>query len=355
MNFLIGIFLEDNVILDKKAINEIYNVGFYGRKKDSKLNLTLIEAAYLKYKNKIEIELNGNLLSFEDFFTEASKRQSSFDVKYIVYKDLRERGYYVQPSVTDFRVYPRGGHPGKTPAKFFVHVISERLFFPLQSLIKALEIASNVHKIMIIAIVDEESDITFYGINKLDLKGTAIPAKNFITKNISSSLLEDRVIVWDNKSSNILHEKGFYGQMLDSDRLQLSLVESAYLLKHNLIEVKDILDTSLLSFEQFISKASIIEAEFMLKYTIYENLRNNKIVPKTGFKFGSHFRIYLKYKSIDKLPHSEYLVHSIVPDHIFELPVLSRAVRLANSVHKRMLYAIYDNGYMYIDISRIKM
>jgi tRNA-intron endonuclease len=35
---------------------------------------------------------------------------------------------------------------------------------------------------------------------------------------------------------------------------------------------------------------------------------------------------------------------------------MSRAIRLANSVRKRMLYAVEDNdGTAYVDIGRIKM
>lgn len=353
---MIGKFVDDHVIADKQAINELYNVGYYGRPKSDVLKLTLIEAAYLNYKNKLDIYLDGEHLLFESFFIEASKRQSYFDVKYIVYKDLRERGYYVQPAFTDFRVYPRGGHPGKTPAKYYVHVISERLSYSIQDLLRSLEAAQNVHKHMILAIVDEESDITFYSISTTKIKGMSTPVQNRIKEcNIESSLLKDRVIIWNSQHSHILHNEGFYGHMLDAERLQLSLVESAYLLKNGLITIIDISDASKLDFDHFIQKATFIEPEFIQKYNIYENLRNINTVPKTGFKFGSHFRVYLNYSSIDKLPHSEYLVHTILPNHIFALPVLSRAVRLANSVRKKMIYAVYDDDYRYIDISRIKM
>jgi len=40
----------------------------------------------------------------------------------------------------------------------------------------------------------------------------------------------------------------------------------------------------------FSKTASRIESDFMIKYAVYETLRNNGIVPKTGFKFGTHFR-----------------------------------------------------------------
>lgn len=357
MTFLIGILVNDRVKAGKQAINELYNVGYYGRPKGDTLELTLIEAAYLHYKKKLDIQIEDRSLSFEEFFTEASKRQHYFDLKYIVYKDLRERGYYVQPSVTDFRVYPRGGHPGKTPAKFFVHVISERIPLSLRELRTSLEAAHNVHKTMVLAIVDEESDITFYEIRKVDPKGEVKSIQEAVEGiHGRSTFLEDRVVVWDSDVSSSLHAEGFYGHPLDADRLQLSLVESGYLLKMDVLEVADMSGKSSIRFDEFAAKASVIESEFMLKYRVYENLRDRGFVPKTGFKFGSHFRVYQNFKSVDKLPHSEYLVHSISQDYVFVLPVMSRAVRLANSVRKRMIYAVHDNVQCtYIDIGRIKM
>ena len=171
MTHLIGKLVNDRVIAEKQAINELYNTGYCGRPKDDCLELTLVEAAHLLYRNKLDIELDGKSLGFEDFFKEASMRQQFFELKYIVYKDLKERGFYVQSSVTDFRVYPRGGHPGKTPAKSFVYVRSERIPMPLTDLLTSLNAAINVRKQMILAIVDEESDLTYYEVKNVKMKG----------------------------------------------------------------------------------------------------------------------------------------------------------------------------------------
>ncbi len=347
--------MQDRVISGKQAINELYRTGYYGRPKDDSLELTLVEAAYLLYKNKLDIELDDGVLGFEDFFTEAAKRQQYFELKYIVYKDLRERGFYVQSGVTDFRVYPRGGHPGKTPAKSFVYVRSERIPMPLSDLLPSVNAAENVRKQMILAIVDEESDLTYYEVKKVKVKGkTKIikPAQDLIR----STLLEDRVIVWDAESSQYLHGNGFYGKPLDNERLQLSLVESAYLLELGLIDIQKSDSGDSMDLNDFSSVASSIEPDFIRKYMAYKDLRNSGLVPKTGFKFGTHFRVYAEMVSVDKIPHSEYLIHSIATDHVFMLPVMSRAIRLANSVRKRMLYAIEDrDGITYVDIGRIKM
>ncbi|MDG6243472.1 MAG: tRNA-intron lyase [Methanolobus sp.] len=352
---MIGKLAEDRVKAGKQAINELYNTGYYGRPKGDTLELTLVEAAYLLYKKKLEITIDEKTLEFEEFFIEASKRQLFFELKYIVYKDLRERGYYVQPSVTDFRVYPRGGHPGKTQAKMFVYVRSERIPMLLKDLLSAYNAAANVHKQMVLAIVDEESDLTYYEVKKIDINGKmdASPLKEDI---IPATMLEDRVLVWNKQASDSLYERGFYGKPLDDERLQLSLVESAYLLKQGVIDIKDGTDGRIIGIEQFSEMASSIDPDFARKYNTYVDLRSRGSVPKTGFKFGTHFRVYNEVMSLEKLTHSEYLIHAIPQDYEFLLPVMSRAVRLANSVRKHMLYAVeYADGIEYIDIGRIKM
>jgi tRNA-intron endonuclease len=78
-------------------------------------------------------------------------------------------------------------------------------------------------------------------------------------------------------------------------------------------------------------------------------------VVKTGFKFGSHFRVYKRVEGSKKVPHSEYLVHSVPEGHVFHLPVVSRAVRLAHSVRKQMIFARQDGGEVkYLEIRRLK-
>jgi tRNA-intron endonuclease len=351
---LITTLVDDKVYAKIQAINELYNTGYYGKpiEKKSKLELTLIEAAYLLYRNKIDIELDNKQLSFKEFFIIASTRMKYFELKYIVYRDLRERGFFVQPSVTGFRLYPRGSHPGKGAANRFIEVHTERIGLPLKSLLKSIIVAKNVRKEMILAIVDEESDITYYDAKMARLKEGG---RKFPNINANASLLEDRVIVWDSELKDALHEY-FYGKPLDEERLQLSLIESGYLLEQGVINIQSDNGDKKMDFNEFAKKSSEIEPEFFRKYAVYKDLRNKGCVPKTGFKFGTHFRVYGQIDSVSQIPHSEYLIHAIPSDFIFALPVMSRAIRLAGSVRKRMIFAIpLDEKIEYIDIGRIKM
>jgi tRNA-intron endonuclease len=347
-----GKLTDDAVIFEKLAIEELHNRSFYGRPKGDMLEVSLTESAYLIYMGKITVEFKGTDLDFKAFFLKASSLLKNFELYYIVYKDLRERGYYVQPAVTGFRVYPRGGHPGKTPAEFFIYVTSERIPLLLSAIITHLGTVENLKKRLVLAIVDEDSDLTYYEIKKILPTGSYKLGSE--QKISTASLLEDRVMVWDPQASADLQRKGFFGQPMDEGHLQLSLVESCYLLKNGVLEIED-RDKLKLDYTDFSKIASKIESNFMVKYAVYENLRNNGLVPKTGFKFGTHFRVYKKIEDMAKLPHSDYLIHAIEQDHIFSLQQLSRAVRLANSVRKDMIYGAVDSRVQFFIVGRMRL
>jgi tRNA-intron endonuclease len=344
----------DKVVMGKDAIEELYNNLYYGRIKDDTLELALVEAAYLLDRDKITVAREGKMLSFRDLFIAASHLQEYFELKYIVYRDLRERGYYVQPGVTDFRVYPRGGKPGVTASQYFVHVATERKPLPLSRIISNLQASLNVRRGMVLAIVDEESDITYYGVKFQRMKGGMQPMK-LEAKPGAATLMADRVIIWDEGISRQLHEKGFYGNMLDEKRLQISLVEAAYLMSKHGMEILDTKTNETLTRENFIAEARRIEPAFEGKLKVYEDLRERGLVAKTGFKFGSHFRAYEKIESVKKIPHSLYLVDYVGDDHVFNLPDLSRSVRLANSVRKEMVFAYEKDGIQYFSLGRVKL
>jgi len=346
---IVGDLSKEKVLLGKEATEELYEQGYFGRPVDGGLELSLVEAAYLLDRGRIGVRFEGRNLDFRSFFETATAIEAGFEFRYVVYKDLRERGYYVQPGVTDFRVYPRGGRPGKTPAEFYVQVISERLPVSLKELVEPTKVARQMRKRLMLAVVDEESDITFYEARERGLKGDMKVEAHGGT----ATLLEDRVMLWDPEASELLHEEGFYGKPVGG-RLQLSLVESAYLLEKGVLDIVDRAGTPL-CFEEFVKRARLVENDFEMKYRVYRDLRDRNLVVKTGFKFGSHFRVYKRVEGPKKVPHSEYLVHSVPEDYVFHLPVVSRAVRLAHSVRKLMIFAYEDDGEVrYLEIRRLK-
>lgn len=335
----------------------------YGRKKregekgerEYKLKLSLEEAAFLLEAGKIVIKNDKESeLTLEDFFKHALDIYPNFGARYIVYKDLKERGYVVQPGRVDFLLYPRGTKPGAKPARYFIRILSEREFLSVKELGAILVLARNMRKEPIIAVVDDESDITYYEVKeaKLDVieKQEELEAvKREGSGNGKAFLFVDKVVLWDEDLAVNLHKNDFYGNLTKEKRLLLSLVEAAYLIEKGLLELS-------LSFELFAEHAATIESDFVDKYAVYEDLREKGLILKTGFKFGSHFRVY---KTLNQ-KHSRDLIHVLPEEHVFSMPELARAVRLAHGVKKRMVFSFKEkegteSRIRYVDIGRMKL
>ncbi|MGA7076226.1 MAG: tRNA-intron lyase [Halobacteriota archaeon] len=337
----------DKVVLSKKSFDQ-QDFSYYGRLKGDALELSLAEAAFLIERERLDLGI-----TFKGFLTEASSIQPYFDLKYVAYKDLRERGYYVQPSVTDFRLYPRGGRPGEAAASAYVYVLSERISVPLADLVEKVKLTQKVRKKMLLAVVDGESDLTFYEAKNVIMRGKMPPLAADLSQ-ADATLLDDRVVIWDQPHAVQLYRAGFYGKLVDENMLQLSLLECAYLMRFGL-PVEDGITNKRFTAPQFTRRAKAIEPEFVKKLEVYTDLRDSGFVVKTGFKFGSHFRAYDEISDVDRIPHSRYLVHTLPEGYVVRLPEMSRAIRLAHGVRKRMIFAYSGKkGLEYLDIGRAK-
>jgi len=170
-------------------------------------------------------------------------------------------------------------------------------------------------------------------------------------KKLEGELLENRVVIW-NKSAVSLYDESGYGKPLPEekpDRLELELVEAAYLLEKEKIKVfvKQKSKKKSLKFKDLFKLASDEVNEFATQYAVYKNLRDRGYLVKTGFKFGTHFRVYergVKLKRGPKAPHehTKWIVHAVAEESAFSLPELSRAVRLAHNIRATMLWAVVD-------------
>jgi len=309
----------------------------YGRLREDELVLSPIEACYLVHKGRLELYMNGRRVKFERLLTTSGMKDPMFELRYMVYRDLRERGYYVgvqAGAAGAFFLYERGVKPTTAPSTFVVYVVGERDPITLEWMLHRLEQVRGIRKRMVLAVVDEDGDLTYYTVDEVHLRDGE-PRKPPAAR---ATLLQDRAFVWDAEESRGLFEHGMYGTLLDEQTLQLSLIEMLYLAQKRVLEVHDASGHPL-PMEKLESILSHIDEEGRLKLKVYRELRERGCVPKSGYKFGSHFRVY----EVPHERHSTYLVHALSSSHVLTPPELSRAVRLAHSVHKRMVFAC-DNG-----------
>ena len=160
-----SILLNDRVIVKDENAHNLYNKRYYGNLTDSGLELSFIEALFLLTKNKIEIYDDDKLITKEDL-TDIIRQKHIFS-HYLIYKDLRIRGYIIKTGFkygSDFRIYERGHAPGDGHSNFLVKILSEEQEIKVRDFSSYVRVAHGVRKTLLLAVVDDEYDITYYDI-----------------------------------------------------------------------------------------------------------------------------------------------------------------------------------------------
>jgi tRNA-intron endonuclease len=142
----------------------------FGEVKDDKIQYSLTEALFLLEKEKIEIFSKNKKLSIKEFREKCSRIDKKIQIKYPVFKDLRERGYVVKTALkfgADFRVYEKGTKPGEQHAKWIVFAEHESKRLTWHEFSAKNRVAHSTKKNLLLAIVDEEGDISYYEVRWL--------------------------------------------------------------------------------------------------------------------------------------------------------------------------------------------
>jgi len=340
--------LKDDIVTisDQKEGCQIYNKGNYGYPiSGGGLDLDLLEAAYLLESERLEVTERGKTVSFEKLFKHASAVHDDFDIRYMVYRDMRERGFIIKTDSGDFdfTVFPRGKTTSNARPEYMVKAISERAGFDLWSAFVDSQASESKGKRLLYAVVDEEGDLTYYVVTTKEPIGDMAVATG---KAVSGDLIKDRVFIFDRNDAETIHSNAFFGKMADQ-ALQLSLMESCYLVRKGLLNVSS--SGKRMSADELTEFSDSVQNEFRTRLLTFTDLRDRGLLVKTGFKYGTHFRVY--DKDPDKC-HARYLVHSVRDTMTW--PEVSRTVRLAHGVKKEILFSRSSDGTKYIEFKRFR-
>ena len=342
----------DRVIVgDPAEASTIYNRGYFGvPQSGGGLELSWLEAVYLVEAERLQVLRRGQTVALAELFRIAGTREKAFEIRYLVYRDLRQRGYVVeaQDGPVDFHVLPRGGAPRKTPSRYWVRALGEGAVFDLAELLARAEEAASVRKTLLLGLVDEESDLTYYAVREAEPRGHQRPRE--VRPPVLVYFRGDRAVVLDEAEARRLHEVGFFGKLVGR-RLQLSLLETAYLLKAGLIEVRNADTDRPIRLPRLLREAKAIQPDFALRLRAYEDLTSRGVISKTGFKYGAHFRAY---EGDPEIHHARYLVHVVPKGHHGAWPEISRAVRLAHGVKKQILFGEVGTEVRYVKLERVR-
>ncbi len=163
----IGFIRSGKVFLRKEDAPEL-TTGEYGKVKRKYVSLEPLEALYLTFSEKIRVRKGKKFLDFDDMMESLSQRNPTLFSQFLVYRDLRSRGYVVETGYgegIDFLVYERGEYPDKS-ARYRVIGVDEGHPMSIVKLMDTLRFTTMSKKELKIAVVDRRGDVVYYSLKR---------------------------------------------------------------------------------------------------------------------------------------------------------------------------------------------
>ena len=106
-----GVLIKNQtIILEPNRQQELEQKG-YGEIEKDKLILKSFESLYLLYTSRLALFKGKKNINFDSFLQICKKQDENILTKFLVYRDLRNRGYTVKDGFgfgSDFRIYGKG-------------------------------------------------------------------------------------------------------------------------------------------------------------------------------------------------------------------------------------------------------
>lgn len=155
--------------------DRISQQGFYGnRTDDNRLELEPVELLHLIERKRLAVKKpDGESIGPDFIVSELLDEDPDLWTRYLVFRDLRSRGYAVRQgfgSGIGFRVYSRGDKPGSASASQLVYVLKEGVPISLSDLDMVTQTAAGSRKKLVFALVDQNGEVNFYRVAQTNLR-----------------------------------------------------------------------------------------------------------------------------------------------------------------------------------------
>jgi tRNA-intron endonuclease len=158
-------------VTEQSSIDQLTSRG-YGTTEGKTLTLTFFEALYLQDKAMLEVKAkDGSTVDFQSVLQCYGEQNENAWVNYLVYRDLRSRGYVVREGFgagIDFRIYERGAY-GKDTAPYLILVTQEGKPLPIDDLATALQKCQSQKKELVLAVMNRRGEIVHYSVGEMHL------------------------------------------------------------------------------------------------------------------------------------------------------------------------------------------
>ncbi|OIO65532.1 tRNA-intron lyase [Candidatus Woesearchaeota archaeon CG_4_10_14_0_2_um_filter_57_5] len=157
-------YLGESIIAENDELHQ--QAGYGEPNPDGTLQLSLLEGLFLTEKGRLTVrDTRGRTLTTRGMLRMFSKTDPQFRTRYIVFSDLRSRGYIVKTALkfgADFRVYDRGVKPGDDHAKWVVYPVAEGNALTWQDFAAKNRVAHSTRKRLLMGVVDDENGVSYW-------------------------------------------------------------------------------------------------------------------------------------------------------------------------------------------------
>ena len=165
-----GVLVKNQImVLNPDSQKDLEQKG-YGEFEKNKFYLKSFESLYLLYTGALALLKGKNKIDFDSLMQICKKIDEGILTKFLVYRDLRTRGYTVKDGFgfgSDFRVYSKGDF-GEKGAKFLVFGLSEGKQEKIGKFQKKIEEIIKMGKEPIIAVIERRGEIIYYKITRMN-------------------------------------------------------------------------------------------------------------------------------------------------------------------------------------------
>lgn len=158
--------------------------------------------------------------------------------------------------------------------------------------------------------------------------------------SVKAFFSNERVVTENSDLARELYNQSRFGAVTDDNRVQLSFIESLFLLKKGKIDLLDGKQKSIAA-DSFLKKAQKLEPNFWPRYCVFADLRERGYIVKTALKFGADFRVYDRGVKPGE-DHARWIVYPVQETSGLTWYEFAAKNRVAHSTKKRLLIGIVD-------------
>jgi tRNA-intron endonuclease len=164
---------KDTVVSDQSEIDALSSRG-YGKVENAQLKLSPHETLFLLDRGLLDVRTKKvkKNLGFQEVLQRFRASDENVWVKYLIYRDLRSRGYVVRDGFglgVDFRLYERGEY-GKDVAEYIIYGIQEGKPVPMGELVSAVKHAQSSKKKLVLAVLNRRGEVVYYSLSQLTMR-----------------------------------------------------------------------------------------------------------------------------------------------------------------------------------------